>query len=256
MKKRIKLSSQFTIILLMLVTISCVPVKELSYFNDINDLEEPVVNPKTQKTIAPFDRLYIKVLSTDQPTSQIFNFSEEIRGTTEASPIIGYLVDEAGFITFPFVGKVSVGSLSTHDAALKIQTALNDYVSNTSVTVKFVGNQVSVLGEVARQGVFSFAQDKLNIYEALALGGGLTRYGDRKSVILIRQEGDKIMHHRLNLSDSKVAGKDYYYVLPNDVVVVEPLKSVSSSYQNNTYTTILTSITTLIAVLLFTNVKF
>jgi hypothetical protein len=93
MKKRIKLSSQFTIILLMLVTISCVPVKELSYFNDINDLEEPVVNPKTQKTIAPFDRLYIKVLSTDPQTSQIFNFSEEIRSTTEASPIIGYLVD-------------------------------------------------------------------------------------------------------------------------------------------------------------------
>jgi polysaccharide export outer membrane protein len=124
------------------------------------------------------------------------------------------------------------------------------------VTVKFVGNQISVLGEVDKQGVFSFAQDKLNIYEALALGGGLTRYGDRKNVILIRQEGDKIMHHKLNLSDSKVAGKDYYYVLPNDVIVVEPLKSVSSSYQNNTYTTILTSITTLIAVLLFTNVKF
>lgn len=256
MKNKINNKTLLYVLLLMGLISSCVPLKELSYFNDINDLEEPVVNPKTQKTIAPFDRLYIKVLSTDPQTSQIFNFSEEIRSTTEASPIIGYLVDEAGFITFPFVGKVNVGSLSTHDAALKIQTALNDYVSNTSVTVKFVGNQISVLGEVERQGVFSFAQDKLNIYEALALGGGLTRYGDRKNVILIRQEGDKIMHHRLNLSDSKVAGKDYYYVLPNDVVVVEPLKSVSSSYQNNTYTTILTSVTTLIAVLLFTNVKF
>ena len=73
MKKRIKLSSQFTIILLMLVTISCVPVKELSYFNDLDGLAEPVVNPKIQKTILPFDRLYIKILSTDPLTSQIFN---------------------------------------------------------------------------------------------------------------------------------------------------------------------------------------
>ena len=127
---------------------------------------------------------------------------------------------------------------------------------NNSIIVKFIDNQVSVLGEVQRQGVFSFSQDKLNIYEALALGGGLTRYGNRKNVILIRQEGDKIMHHKLNLADSKIASKDYYYVLPNDVVVVEPLKSVSTSYQNITYTTILTSITTLIAVLLFTGLRF
>jgi len=124
------------------------------------------------------------------------------------------------------------------------------------VTVKYIDNQVSILGEVSNQGQYTFSQDKLTIYEALSLGGGLTRYGDRKKVILVRQEGDKIMHHKLNLSDSKIASKDYYYVLPNDVVIVEPLKSISTSYQNNTYTTILTSITTLIALLLFMGYRF
>lgn len=240
------------VILIMLFTVSCVPITQLSYFNDLNELKEPIVNPRIQKPITPFDKLYIKVLSTDPQTSQIFNFSEEIRNTNSGNSIFGYLVDETGNITFPFVGKINIGSLSTFDAALKIQTALNDYVSNTSVTVKFIDNQISVLGEVGNQGVFTFSQDKLTIYEALALGNGLNRYGDRKKIVLIRQEGDKIMHYKLNLSDSKIASKDYYYVLPNDVIIVEPLKSVSTSYQNNTYTTILTSITTLIAILLFT----
>ena len=170
--------------------------------------------------------------------------------------VIGYLVDEAGNINFPFVGNINVGSLTTAQAAVKIQKALSDYVSNTSITVKFIDNQVTVMGEVQRQGVFPFTQDKLTIYEALGLGGGLTQYGDRKKVILIRNEGTKIMHYRLNLSDSKIASKDYYYILPNDVIIVEPLKALSSSYQNITYTTILSSITTLIAILLFTNVKF
>jgi len=256
MKNKLYIRRYWWILLVIVLISSCVPLKELSYFNDINELEEPVVNPKTQKTIMPFDRLYIKVLSTDSQTSQIFNYSEETRSNGENPSLIGYMVDEGGNINFPFVGKLNVGSLSTRDAALKIQNALNDYVSNTSVTVKFINNQISVLGEVDRQGVYTFTQDKLNIYEALALGGGLTRYGDRKNIILIRQEGDKIMHHKLNLSDSKIAGKDYYYVLPNDVIIIEPMKSISSSYQNNTYTTILTSVTTLIAVLLFTNVKF
>lgn len=234
---------------------SCVPLKQLSYFNDLDELVEPGVNPRTQKLIMPFDRLYIKVISIDAQTNQIFGASEEMRsGMTNG--ILGYLVDEAGNINFPFVGSINVVSLTTAKAAEKIQKALDDYVSKTSVTVKYIDNQVTVMGEVKNQGVFSFIQDKLNIYEALGLGGGLTQYGDRKKIILIRNEGAKIMHYRLDLSDSKIAGKDYYYILPNDVIVVEPLKAVSSSYQNITYTTILSSITTLIAVLLFTNVKF
>ena len=148
-----------------------------------------------------------------------------------------------------------MGSLTLKDAATKIQSALNEYIANTTVVVKFIDNQVSILGEVMQQGVYAFTQDKLTIYEALALGGGLTRYGNRKNIILIRQEGDRIMHHKLNLSDSKIASKDYYYILPNDVIVVEPLNSISSSYSNITYTTILSSISTLIAVLLFAGLR-
>jgi len=242
----------------MLSIISCVPIRELSYFNDINEIEGPVVNPRTQKTIMPFDRIYVKVLSTDTQTSQIFNPTDELRTSGVGTSLLGYLVDESGNITFPFAGKINVGSLTTSEAETKIQKALSDYVPNTSVTsvsVKFIDNQVSVLGEVTNQGVYTFPQDKLNIYEALAFGGGITRYGNRKNVVLIRQENGKIAYHKLNLSDTKIAGKDYYYVLPNDVIVVEPLKSLSTSYSNNTYTTILTSVTTLIAVLLFLGYK-
>jgi len=245
---------------MMILAVSCVPVHQLSYFNDINNLVEPEVNPKTQKLIIPFDKLYIKVISIDPQTNLIFNPSIEMMysggGGGGGMSIMGYLVDEAGNINFPFVGKINVGSLTTAQASEKIQKAMSDYVSNTSIIVKYIDSQVTVMGEVQRQGVFPFTQDKLNIYEALGLGGGLTRYGDRKNIILIRNEGDKIMHYRLNLSDSKIAGKDYYYILPNDVIVVEPLKAISSSYSNITFTTILTSVTTLIAVLLFTGVKF
>jgi polysaccharide biosynthesis/export protein len=254
--RRIKIKQLLGVLLVMVLTLSCVPLKELSYFNDINELEEPVVNPKVHKTIAPFDRLYIKVLSIDSQTSLIFEDRQENMYSTQGNSLIGYLVDEAGDITFPFIGRIHVGSLSTWDAALKIQTALNEYVSKTTITVKFIDNQVSILGEVRNQGVYTFSREKLNIYEAISLGGGLTNYGNRKNVILIRQEGDKIMHHKLNLTDSKIASKEYYYILPNDVIIVEPLKTLSTSYQNVTYTTVLTSITTLIAILLFTGVKF
>lgn len=246
------------IILLMGFVVSCVPKKQLSYFNDINQMSEPGTNPRTQKPIMPFDKLYIRVLSIDPQTSQIFNSAEEIRSSSYSggSGIAGYLVDEQGNITFPFVGSINVGSLTLAEASKKIQEALSDYVSNTSVTVKYIDNQVTVMGEVLRQGVYNFTQDKLNIYEALGLGGGITRYGDRKNIILMRHEGGKIMHYKLNLSDSRIADKDQFYILPNDVVIVEPLKAISTSYSNVTFTTILTSITTLIAILYFIGFKF
>jgi polysaccharide biosynthesis/export protein len=252
MQRKMKFRYPGLIVLMVLTfAVSCVPVKELSYFNDINDIQEPTVNPRTQKLIMPFDKLYINVLSIDPQTSQIFNSTDEMRyNTSSSNGIIGYLVDEKGTINFPFVGKIVVGNMTTAQASVKIHDALNDYVSNTSIIVKFVDNQVTVVGEVQRQGVYTFSHDKLNVYEAIGLGGGITRYGNRKNIILIRNEGDKIMHYRLNLADSKIAGKDTYYILPNDVVVVEPLKAISSSYANITYTTILSTVTTLIAVLL------
>ncbi len=244
--------------ILMVFAVSCVPVTQLSYFNDINEIEESTVNPRTQKVILPFDRLYIKVISIDMPTNQIFNSTDEMRTASygTSSGLLGYLVDEEGNVNFPFVGNINVTSLTTAQAADKIQKALSDYVANTSVIVKFVDNQITVMGEVNRQGVYPFIQDKLNIYEAIGLGGGLTRYGNRKNVIVIRNVEGKIMHYRLNLSDSKIASRNYYYILPNDVVIVEPLNAVSTSYSNITYSTILTSISTAIAVLLFAGLSF
>jgi len=244
------------IIFIMISAVACVPVKQLSYFNDINQLEGPVVNPRAQKVIMPFDRVYVKVLSIDPQTSLIFNPADEMRyGSGAGQGIIGYLVDEEGNINFPFVGNINILNLTTAQASDKIQEALSDYVANISVIVKFIDNQVTVMGEVQRQGVFNFSQDKLNIYEALGLGGGITRYGDRKNIVLMRHEDGKIIHYRLNLQDSRIANKNYYYVLPNDVIVVEPLKAISSSYSNITYTTMLSSVTTLIAILLFIGVK-
>ena len=247
-----------TAILLMAFMVSCVPVEKLSYFNDIDEIEEPTVNPRTQKVILPFDRLYIKVISIDMPTNQIFNSTDEMRTASygTSSGLLGYLVDEQGNVNFPFVGNINVASLTTAQAAEKIQKALSDYVANTSVIVKFVDNQITVIGEVNRQGVFPFIQDKLNIYEAIGLGGGLTRYGNRQKVIVVRQVNGKIMHYRLNLSDSKIASKDYYYIMPNDIVIVEPLKDISTSYQNITYSTILASISAALAVLLFMGLGF
>ena len=232
-------------ILFFLVVItfsSCVSYKKVVYFNDIKEIKSNV-NIRVQKRIAPFDNLYIKVLSTDEKTSKIFNISEGTQSNATAN-MLSYLVDENGNIHFPFAGDIKVKDLTLAEACVAVQKSLSDYISNTSVIVKFIDNKITVLGEVQRTGVYNFTDDKVNIYQAIALAGGLTRYGDHKKIVLVRQEDKEVKHYVLDVSNSKIAGNDKFYLLPNDIIIVEPLKAVSRSYQDITYTTILTTVGT------------
>jgi polysaccharide export outer membrane protein len=242
------------LVLVLASAYSCVPFKRVQFFNDSGKMDKPYSNPREQKRISPFDNLFIKILSTDEKTSKIFNASEQIALNLPLNTV-SFLIDEKGNVNFPFVGNINVGGLTLAEASIKLQKALTEYMPNIAVIVKFIDNKVTVMGEVQRQGVFNFTDDKINVYEAVALAGGLTRYGNHKNIILIRQENNTVKHYKLDLSNSKIAGTDLFYILPNDVIVIEPLRQVSWSYQNMTYSTILTTITTLVAVLYFANIK-
>lgn len=221
---------------------SCVPYHKVIYFNDMNSLST-VANKNEQKPIQPFDFLYIKVISTDEKTSKIFNSSEDSRNMDPR--LLSYRVDHDGYIYFPFVGSVLVKDLTVNQAEVKIQKVLSDYIPNTAILVRYIDNRVSIMGEVASQGEHKFAADKINIYEAIALAGGITRFGNRKKVVLMRWENDQISYHKLNLSDSKIASSEYFYIKPGDIIVVEPMRALSWSYQNNTYATLLSTLGTL-----------
>jgi polysaccharide biosynthesis/export protein len=143
MKPNYKIFTRCLILALMsIMIISCIPTKELKYFNDINEMEENIINPREQKVIMPFDNLYIKILSIDPQTNQIFNANE---GQSGNQFLINYFVDEKGKINFPFVGDIQIGGLLLSQASTKIQSALSEYVSRTSIIVRYVDNQVDLL---------------------------------------------------------------------------------------------------------------
>ncbi len=230
------------IILMLLFASSCVSVKKLKYFNDIDQLQEPVSNPGQLRQIKPQDRIYVRVYSIDEKTNQLFNAGEAIP-MNSSSNIISYLVDDSGNIDYPFIGKINLAGLTPDKAGAKLGAALSEYVTNAAVVVKFIESSVTVLGQVVNQGVHTYNQDKLNIYEALALGGGVTQFGNRKNVILIRKEAGKIVHHKLDLSTSLIAGKEDYYVQNNDIIIVEPIRSSSwFNFNSSTFTIFLTTL--------------
>jgi polysaccharide biosynthesis/export protein len=235
---------RFCILISLMVTTSCVPYHMMKYFNDINETIEPVSNPQKSATISPFDKLNVFVLSTDEKTSAILNYS----GQTNSGIRDGLVVDETGNINYPFVGKINVNGLTLQQVGDTLSNAISSIITNPVVRVSFMDNRITVIGEVQNQGTYLITKDNISIYESLALGGGLTQYADRKNIILLRNENNKMLNYKLDLTNSKIASNPHYYIMRNDIIVVEPIRFKTWSIKSSSLTTILSTISFILTI--------
>jgi polysaccharide export outer membrane protein len=88
-------------------------------------------------------------------------------------------ISQSGSVSFPLLGTVKLGGLSVADAEKKIAVGLRDgnYLKQPQVSIVvtlFKGNQVSVLGFVARPGRYPLEVTHPKLSEILAQAGGST----------------------------------------------------------------------------------
>ena len=161
-----------------------------------------------------------------------------------------YLVDNQGNIDFPIIGTVKLGGLTKSEAEQLIEKRISPYVSGDEqpiVTVRMVGYQISVLGEVNRPGTFTVSREKITILEALAQAGDLTIHGIRNNVKLIREDASGTKNIvELNLNDANLINSPYYYLQQNDVVYVTPNKVKAQNSSIGSVTTLWFSATSIL----------
>ena len=231
--KRIVASS-----LVVLLMISCTPTSKLKYVQNKgeNANKNQYFNDRSEKTIQPYDYLYIKIYSLDEQTNIVFGNSQR---DTYATELISYTVDDAGNINFPFVGEIKVKDLTTNEAKIEIEKALERYLNNVSVRVRFVSNKITVLGEVNNPGHYSFYDEKVNIFQALGFASGINPFGNKTDVTLIREKDNNIKYYYIDLTDKDIVASEFYYLLPNDILIVSP---INAKYRElRTYSLSLTS---------------
>lgn len=240
-------------LVLLASTFACVPQKKLKYVQDetTSEIKSGYNHIRPIKRIQPFDNLYIKVLSIEAETARIFSNEPVTNGANLDVNLISYTVNEKGMIDFPFVGEIDVNNLTLKQAKEKIEAALSEYLSNTSITIKFVNSNITVLGEVRLQGEFPYFKEQINVFQAIGFAGGMTDYGDKSKITLIREYGDTIKYHLLDLTDKKVIESEFFYLQPNDIVIVEPIPTKFRNLRTFTYSTLLATATTLVTILYF-----
>jgi polysaccharide export outer membrane protein len=100
------------------------------------------------------------------------------------------------------------------------------------VRVIFDNFKITVLGEVQKPGVYSVRNERLTLPEALGLAGDMTIYGNRKNVLLIREENKKRNFIRIDLTNRDFFDSPHYFLNPNDIIYVEPTKGKTAISDN------------------------
>lgn len=222
-------------LIFVLFASSCITNKDVVYLQDKGTvIDSLAVNAFAQPyRVQINDILSITVKALDPELTSIFNPVGEgdSRGNSQSLYFTGFTVDDHGNIKFPILGDINVLGFTIEEIEEKVKSELlKQYFKETAelfVTVKLAGFRFTVLGEVSGGGTKTLFQDRVNIIEALANSGDIKPTGDRTDVMIIRQypQGQKI--HHIDLTDIAALKSPYYYIQPNDMIMVKPLKRKS-----------------------------
>ncbi|WP_025761920.1 polysaccharide biosynthesis/export family protein [Dyadobacter tibetensis] len=237
----LKKGINLTLVLLPLLAViagsfsSCVSPKSIVYFQgDTLKYHADTITQIYVPTIEPNDILTIIVGSLSPESNEMFNAAAIMTtastnyatsGAGAKLQPLGYLVQNDGTIEMPLIGKISLQGLKTEQASELIRTRLKEYLKEPSVIVRNVNFKVSILGEVKAPAIYVVPDEKITLPQVLSLAGDMTIYGNRKNVLVIREENGKREYARIDLTSREVFNSPYYYLHKNDVVYVEPVEA-------------------------------
>lgn len=223
---------------------SCITRKQITYFQDTTGSDTAKVAENSglrtalyEPTIKPGDILNITVMSLSAESNALINYpfvnqnvSAPEKTLIQATP--GFLVDNEGNIQVPMLGNIKVDGLTTTQIRYMLTEKLEKYLQLPTVSVRFANFKVTILGDVNRPGVYTVANERITIMEALGLSGDLSIFGLRKGIKLIREVNGKNQIYTIDLTSKDVLNSPYMYLQPNDIIYVDPVGGKAANADN------------------------
>jgi len=243
------------IIILVLLVSSCTTQQKLAYLNNLPETSGPETFTMDipDYRIQHRDILYITIKAMT-PDGSINDFLSAMRGTgtstyaqSEAGQYLyGYDVSGTGDILLPVLGTINVGGSTLEEARVLVQKVADKHFNNTTVECKLLSFKFTVIGEVRAPGTYINYNNYLTVLEAIGRAGGIADYGRRDRLLVVRPVAGGTQTYRLNLQDKSILSSEAYFLLPNDVVIVEPESKKIFNMNLPTFSFILTTATSLL----------
>ena len=243
------------LIMTIILAGSCTSQKNLAYLNNLPETggKETFTMEIPDYRIQPGDLLYItvKAMTPDGSINDFLLPSRSYGGTymTQGEAggyLYGYDVTSEGNIVLPVVGTIKVSGLTLIQIRELLQISADKVFKNSTVECKLLSFKFTVIGEVKIPGTYINYNNYLTVLEAIGRAGGISDYGRRDKILVIRPDGSETNTFNIDLQDKKLLESEAYFILPNDVVIVEPQPKKIFNLNLPTFSFILTSITSAI----------
>jgi polysaccharide export outer membrane protein len=230
-------------ILVTLVSIiysSCSGKKDIHYLQNLEKTKNQPIPQNYENSLQADDVISISVSSIENVGLSSFNLTTN-NSTSNSSGgskpgAINYVIRKDGSIEFPILGKIQIAGFTISKAIEMIKIKLEKYIKDPIVMIEWHNFKFSVLGEVANPGLFVSKSERVTLLEALAMAGDLSIYGERKSIILIREIDSKRNVYTIDLTNPSLLNEESYFIKQNDQIIVSPnntkIQSTSSFNQN------------------------
>ena len=249
----------YYLVFVVLLNSGCVQYKKISYIQDRYEVTDSTkqfisVFEGGDLTLRPRDNVYINAYGLEYNQLESFNKNPAIYSSTfnELSLFLkGYFIDDNGVVELPIMGKVKLSGLTLSEAKDTLQKKIDEYLIGAVIDIRLLSYNITVLGEVRRPGKFQFYKREINILDVIAKAGDLANYGDARNIILIREEGGKSITYNFDLTSSDFYNSEYFWLKPDDVIYVKPLRAKMISVNSPTLTVFFSGLTTLILLLTY-----
>jgi polysaccharide export outer membrane protein len=234
---------------------SCGSRKDIAYYQNIDSLGAQQNANSYEVKIQPDDLLMIIVSAEDPEIAIPFNFTSALVPNPNKPDMAGgqqiiqnYLVDRAGMIDFPVLGKLQVGGLTRSEVLKSLKEKIGVYIKKPIINLRIMNFKISLQGEVNLPGTYPISSERVTLIEALSMARDLTIYGKRDNVLVIREINGEKSFNRVDITKSDFINSPFYYLVQNDVVYVEPNKTrVNSSAVGPNTSVIISAISILVS---------
>jgi polysaccharide export outer membrane protein len=208
---------------------SCKPQQKIPFYLDkLSDTAGKREIKIPEMRIRKGDQLSIQIVSTSTKPETDALFNQPISSNSAQSGIApGYLVDEDGNILHHRLGLIHAEGLTKRELANEVRKRLIEPVEllkDPSVVVRLLNFKITVLGEVGKEGVIDVPTEKVNIFQAIGLAGGIPDYGKRDEVKIVREINGQQEVGYLDLTSKDIFDSPYYYLMQNDMLIVGSTK--------------------------------
>jgi polysaccharide export outer membrane protein len=226
---------------LVFLASSCISNKRITYLQNLSDstaidLDEfiPFAEVDYEYILQPFDIVQIDFASSDPELVEGFTFQRPLQqgmvgggGGQGSDPLYmsGFSIDQEGMVEIPKLGKIKIAGMTEEKAKMVVQDEINKFFKDdVFVRLRIAGIRYTTMGEFNSVGVQIIYKNRATLFDALANSGETSLLAKKNKLFLIRQYDGGTKIHLINLNDRALLASPWYFIQPNDILYLEPMK--------------------------------